>query len=100
MGARRWDVGLDIIAATGLLLEHWRSIHNTIIPTAPLSAADVADRARKAAGSSVGLVRIWRLRKQSSGARLPSMLVRVSTRCGARSATSCAVRPPIEWPTT
>lgn len=35
---------LDIVVATGPLLEDWRAIHNAIIPTDPLSAADVAQR--------------------------------------------------------
>lgn len=39
-------VPLDIVVARGPLLEEWRAIHNAIIPTAPLSAADdVAERA-------------------------------------------------------
>jgi GNAT superfamily N-acetyltransferase len=38
---------LDITVATGALLEEWRAIHNAIIPTAPLSAADVAERAAR-----------------------------------------------------
>jgi GNAT superfamily N-acetyltransferase len=37
-------VPLDILVATGPLLEDWRAIHNAIIPTAPLSADDVAER--------------------------------------------------------
>ena len=36
---------LEIIAATGRLLDDWRSIHNRIIPTDPLSATEVAERA-------------------------------------------------------
>lgn len=36
---------LDIVVATGPLLEEWRAIHNAIIPTAPLSADEVVDRA-------------------------------------------------------
>lgn len=38
---------LDITVATGPLLEEWRSIHNAIIPTAPLSAAEVTERAAR-----------------------------------------------------
>ena len=38
---------LAIVAATGTLLDDWRAIHNAIIPTAPLSADDVAERARR-----------------------------------------------------
>ncbi len=38
-------VPLDIIVATGPLLEDWRAIHNAIIPTAPLTVDDVAERA-------------------------------------------------------
>lgn len=40
-------MGLDIVTATGPLLEDWRAIHNAIIPTDPLSADDVADRATR-----------------------------------------------------
>ncbi|UYM06383.1 GNAT family N-acetyltransferase [Solicola gregarius] len=36
---------LDIVIATGDGLEDWRAIHNEIIPTHPLSGADVAERA-------------------------------------------------------
>lgn len=36
---------LDIVVATGPLLEEWRAIHNAIIPTAPLTADEVGDRA-------------------------------------------------------
>ncbi|MEV0235243.1 GNAT family N-acetyltransferase [Nonomuraea sp. NPDC050786] len=52
---------MNIVVATGQLLEHWRTIHNVIIPTAPLTAADVAERAGRnrltlgyAAGRLVG----------------------------------------------
>lgn len=38
-------VPLDIVVATGPLLEEWRAIHNAIIPTAPLTADEVVDRA-------------------------------------------------------
>lgn len=38
---------LDVIAATAPLLDDWRAIHNAIIPTHPLSAADVAERAAR-----------------------------------------------------
>lgn len=38
---------LEIIVATGDLLDDWRGIHNTIIPAAPLSAAEVAERATR-----------------------------------------------------
>lgn len=37
----------EIVLATGPLLEQWRSIHNEIIPTAPLSSDDVAERATR-----------------------------------------------------
>jgi len=33
-----------VVVATGDRLETWRSIHNQVIPTAPLSAAEVAER--------------------------------------------------------
>lgn len=36
---------LDILVATGPLLEEWRAIHNAIISTAPLSPDDVVERA-------------------------------------------------------
>ncbi|WP_107774552.1 GNAT family N-acetyltransferase [Nocardioides sediminis] len=36
---------LDIVVVTGPLLDDWRSIHNAVIPTAPLSAAEVTERA-------------------------------------------------------
>ena len=38
-------MSLDIVTATGPLLEAWRAIHNAIIPTDPLSADEVAERA-------------------------------------------------------
>ena len=38
---------IDIVVAAGSLLEDWRTIHNTIIPTAPLSAGDVAQRSAR-----------------------------------------------------
>ena len=38
---------LDIVTATGPLLDDWRAIHNAIIPTDPLSAAEVAERAAR-----------------------------------------------------
>ena len=37
-------VSLEVVVATGPLLEEWRAIHNAIIPTVPLSADDVAER--------------------------------------------------------
>ncbi|CAI9416190.1 hypothetical protein HIDPHFAB_02712 [Nocardioides sp. T2.26MG-1] len=40
-------VPLDIVVATGPLLEEWRTIHNTIIPTHQLSPADVAERSTR-----------------------------------------------------
>ena len=36
---------LDVVIAEGPLLDDWRAIHNAIIPTAPLSADEVAERA-------------------------------------------------------
>lgn len=52
---------LDVVVATGPLLEEWRAIHNAIIPTAPLSADDVDERSVRhrltlgyAAGTLVG----------------------------------------------
>lgn len=38
---------LDIVIASGALLEDWRAVHNTIIPADPLSAADVAERSAR-----------------------------------------------------
>lgn len=38
---------MDVVVATGPLLAEWRAIHNAIIPTAPLSADEVADRATR-----------------------------------------------------
>ncbi|WP_374457271.1 N-acetyltransferase family protein [Nocardioides sp.] len=38
---------LDIVIATVPLLEEWRAVHNAIIPTDPLSAADVAERSAR-----------------------------------------------------
>ncbi|MGN6597673.1 MAG: GNAT family N-acetyltransferase [Actinomycetes bacterium] len=35
---------LEIVLASGPLLQDWRSIHNTVIPTSPLSADEVAER--------------------------------------------------------
>lgn len=40
-------MSLDIVTAVGPLLEDWRAIHNTIIPTDPLSAEQVADRSSR-----------------------------------------------------
>ena len=38
---------LRVVLAAPDLLEDWRAIHNAIIPTAPLSADDVAERATR-----------------------------------------------------
>jgi GNAT superfamily N-acetyltransferase len=40
-------VPLEVEVATGPLLEEWRTIHNAIVPTAPLSSAEVAERATR-----------------------------------------------------
>jgi GNAT superfamily N-acetyltransferase len=40
-------VPLDIVVATGPLLDDWRAIHNAIVWTTPLSADDVAERAMR-----------------------------------------------------
>lgn len=40
----RGDVRWEIVPATGPLLADWRAIHNEIVPTAPLSADEVAER--------------------------------------------------------
>jgi len=37
-------VPLTIALATGAHLEEWRAIHNLVIPTAPLSSEEVAER--------------------------------------------------------
>ena len=41
------SVKLRIVPAAPDLLEEWRAIHNAVIPTAPLSSAEVADRATR-----------------------------------------------------
>jgi GNAT superfamily N-acetyltransferase len=41
------DVPLEVVLATGPLLEEWRAIHNAIIPTAPLSVDEVAERSTR-----------------------------------------------------
>jgi GNAT superfamily N-acetyltransferase len=45
VSARLGAVPLEIIAASGPLLDDWRAIHNKIIPTDPLSATDVSELA-------------------------------------------------------
>jgi GNAT superfamily N-acetyltransferase len=40
-------VSLQLIVATGPLLESWGEIHNAIIPTAPLTTDEVAERAKR-----------------------------------------------------
>jgi GNAT superfamily N-acetyltransferase len=40
-------VSFDVVLATGPLLAEWRAIHNAIIPTAPLSTDEVAERATR-----------------------------------------------------
>lgn len=40
-------MALDIVVATGPLLDEWRAIHNAIIPTDPLSAGDVTERSTR-----------------------------------------------------
>lgn len=54
-------VALTIVVAAGERLDDWRRIHNQIVPTAPLSADEVAERAGRnrltlayAAGELVG----------------------------------------------
>jgi GNAT superfamily N-acetyltransferase len=39
------DAVLEVVVATGPMLEEWRAIHNAVIPTAPLSPEEVAERA-------------------------------------------------------
>jgi GNAT superfamily N-acetyltransferase len=74
-------VPLDIVAATGHLLDDWRSIHDTIIPTAPLSAADVAERAAHhrltLAYASGELVGNATLRAPSEPDRVATVIVRI-----------------------
>jgi GNAT superfamily N-acetyltransferase len=41
------SVPLDIVLATGPLLTTWQTIHNSIIPTSPLSADEVAERSTR-----------------------------------------------------
>lgn len=36
---------MQIVVATGPQLDEWCAIHNAVVPTAPLSAAEVAERA-------------------------------------------------------
>jgi len=74
-------VPFEIIAATGHLLDDWRSIHNTIIPTAPLSAADVAERAARnrltLAYASGELVGNATMRPPSDPDRVATVIVRI-----------------------
>jgi GNAT superfamily N-acetyltransferase len=74
-------VPLEIITATGHLLEDWRAIHNAIVPTAPLSAADVAQRAARnrltlayASGELVGNATV---RPPSKPDRVATVIVRI-----------------------
>jgi GNAT superfamily N-acetyltransferase len=74
-------VPLDIVTATGHLLDDWRSIHNTIIPTAPLSPADVAERAARSrltlAYASGQLVGSATMRPPSEPDRVATVIVRI-----------------------
>ena len=63
-----------------------------------VSRVRAINASRKASGSSDGKLKICRLRKQSSGARLPLMSTKLKTRLGHWRASRRAVRPPIEWP--
>jgi GNAT superfamily N-acetyltransferase len=79
--ARLCGVPFDIIVATGHLLDDWRAIHNRIIPTAPLSAADVAERAARnrltlayASGELVGNATV---RPPSEPERVATVIVRI-----------------------
>lgn len=72
---------LEIIAATGDRLDDWRGIHNTIIPTAPLSLDDVAERAARnrltlayAAGVLVGNATV---RPPTEPDRIATVIVRI-----------------------
>jgi len=38
---------LTIVPATGELLELWRGVHNVVIPSAPLTSEEVAERATR-----------------------------------------------------
>lgn len=40
-------MALDIVVATGPHLEEWRSVHNEVVPTDLLSAADVVERSTR-----------------------------------------------------
>lgn len=72
---------LDVVVASGLLLEDWRAIHNAIIPTAPLSAGEVAERAGRhrltlayADGELVGNATV---RPPSGAGLLATVIVRI-----------------------
>ena len=58
-----------------------------------------AKASRNFSASAPGWWTICLLRKQSSGARLPSMSTKLRMRPGFRWASSNAVSPPMEWPT-
>jgi GNAT superfamily N-acetyltransferase len=74
-------VPLDVVVATGALLEEWRSIHNAIIPTDPLSATDVAQRAAHnrltLAHASGDLVGNATVRPPSSAHAVATVIVRI-----------------------
>jgi hypothetical protein len=40
-------MGLRVVAVAGTTLELWRDIHNQIIPTAPLTPDEVAERSTR-----------------------------------------------------
>ncbi len=72
---------LDIVVASGPLLDEWRAIHNAVIPTTPLSRDDVADRARRhrltlayAAGELVGNATV---RPPTGSDRVATVIVRI-----------------------
>jgi GNAT superfamily N-acetyltransferase len=80
-GPRLGVVTLDIVVATGPLLDDWRAIHNAVIPTAPLSAAEVAERAGRnrltlafAAGELVGNATV---RPPAEPERVATVIVRI-----------------------
>ena len=72
---------VDIVVASGPLLEEWRAIHNAIIPTAPLSADEVADRAgrhRLTLGYADGeLVGNATVRPPAEGDAVATVIVRI-----------------------
>ncbi|MBD3926062.1 GNAT family N-acetyltransferase [Nocardioides cavernae] len=72
---------LEIVVATRDLLEEWRAIHNAIIPSAPLSAAEVAERSARnrltIAYADDELVGNATVRPPSGPGRVATVIVRI-----------------------